>query len=262
MDYHEIKRRLTNEAFLYPPMEPLEPQGFEPQKAMSDLLLRCAVLSGMATQHLDSLKNWLARLISRNDVAFYGSVISNSSRTSDIDLMVFPSSDRLSLANTPNYIHTYKVLDGEVSAQASVYLVGPLLFPDLPDIDTLRRIEAERRLLASLPFFNGGMGEVLTYSAFKVTESGPTDDVCEKDFPVRLRFRLDWRWFDSANMRMVTHTPHELNEQIREQMRELRDPEVHALAMAAMRRLRVRESSRAMLAETFVTELRSTRARG
>jgi hypothetical protein len=53
-----------------------------------------------------------------------------------------------------------------------------------------------------------------------------------------------------------TYTPHQINDQIRNQMQDLDDKDVHGLAMAAMRRIRIREDRRAGLADRFVKELR------
>jgi hypothetical protein len=263
-----IMARLGRDAFLYPPMEPFESPFPDAGKAMEAVIARCCKFSGTTTWHLDSLKKWLMRLFNRNDAAFYGSAVSDSSspsRFSDIDLMFFPATDFLPLAGTPDYVHSFRPFEevpyGRLPTRACIFLAGPLLFPDNPDVHTLRLIEAERRMISSLPFFNGGIGEILTYAAFKAVESGPLADECGKDFPASLKFRLERKWFDGTNMQMAVHTPHELNEQIREQIRQLKDPEVHALAMSAMRRVRVKESARAALAEKFVNELRRN-ARG
>lgn len=263
-----ILEKLERSAFLYPPMEPFESPFPDAGKAMSAVLARCSALSGAASGNLDSLKKWLKGLINRDDAAFYGSALSdstNTSRVSDVDLMFFPSHDHLPLANTPNYVHSHRPFEdvpyGRLPTRACIFLFGQLLFPDNPDIHTLRLIDAERRMISSFPFFEGGIGEILTYAAFKAVESGPLAEEYGKDFPTSLKFRLERKWFDGANMQMVVHSPHELNGQIREQVRALNDPEVRALAMCAMRRVRVKESAREALAEKFVSELRRN-ARG
>ncbi|MCI0504339.1 hypothetical protein L0Y65_06565 [Candidatus Micrarchaeota archaeon] len=255
METGQISLRLETDAFLYPPIEPFASPARDPAELMRSLLIRCEAFSGRTTSACDSLQSWLAGLVRRNDIAFYGAALTDLSHAKDIDIIVFPSDSPPLLFRKPEFIHLYAAPGMHAMGHASLFVAGPLLFPDLPEISLLRRIEAERKDFESRPFFSGGLGELVTYSAYKAAASGVAAQ--SGAFPKDFRFRLQRTWLDTANMQTVVHAPHELNEQIRLQMKELKDPEVHALAMAAMRRLRVKESARCALASRFVSELRA-----
>ncbi len=261
----DIFGTLAKEAFLYPPMEPFESPFPDAQKAMSAVLAKCSALSGAENWHGDGLKSWLSKIRLRHDIAFYGAALNATAHAKDIDILRFPSRSLPPTWSRPDYIHIFDVFEasqGELPGYAATFLSGALLFPEQPETSLLLRIEAERRVFERLPFFIGGLGETLTYAAFKATESISAENAQDPNFQTCMRFRIERQWLDGANMRMVVHTPHGLNEQIRDQMRELQDPEVRALAMAAMRRLRVKESSKAALADRFVSELRCGNRRG
>jgi len=261
----DIFKTLAKEAFIYPPMEPFESPFPDAEKAMSAVLARCSALSGAENWHGDRLKSWLSKIRLRHDIALYGAALNATEHAKDIDILSFPSRSPPPTWSKPDYVHVFEVFEasqGELPGYAAAFLCGALLFPEPPETSLLLRIEAERRVFERLPFFNGGLGEILTYAAFKSTESISAENAQDPNFPTCMRFRIERRWLDGANMRMVTHTPHGLNEQIRDQMRALPDPEVRALAMSAMRRLRVKESSREGLADRFVRELRCGNRRG
>jgi len=260
-----IFKKLAKEAFLYPPMEPFESPFPDAEKAMSAVLAKCSALSGAENWHGDQLKSWLSKIRLRHDIAFYGAALNATAHAKDIDVLSFPSRSLPPTWFRPDYVHIFDVFEasqGELPGFAATFLCGALLFPEPPEPSLLLRIEAERRVFERLPFFMGGLGETLTYAAFKATESISADNAQDPNFPSCMRFRLERQWLDTANMQRVTFKPHELNEQIRDQVRQLRDPEVRALAMAAMRRVRVKESARAALADRFVSELRCSNRRG
>ncbi len=255
MDAGQAHHRLESDAFLYPPMAPFLSPGNDPAALMRAVLARCGEFSGRATDAFDTLRNWLGGIVRRNDIAFYGAALVAPERANDVDLLMLEPGSRPLYFRKPDFIHIYEPFSVEAGAHADIFLAGPLLFPDMPEIGLLRRIEAERRVLETRPFFKGGVGELITHAAFKAAESGDAADA----LPPGFRFRLERKWFDGANMRTVAHTPHELNEQIREQMRGLEGPQNHALALAAMRRLRVREDAQPALAQRFLSELRARR---
>jgi hypothetical protein len=254
MDFASAKRQLESGAFMLPPAEPFDSPVHEPAFMMRLVLIHSEILSGSEKSQFDSFSSYLAGIVRRNDVAFYGSLLCDPFHCKDIDMLHFNSGAPAPYFHRPPFLHVFPVFEPEILPYSSLFLAGPLLFPDAPEASLVRRIEAERRVLAGNPFFQGGIGELITHSAFKAAESAGDGRF---GVPENVRFRIERRWFDGTNMRMVTHTPHELNEQIRGQMQELSDPDVHALAMGAMRRIRVRESARAPLAERFVAELRS-----
>lgn len=261
-DFEVTRKSLVREAMLYPPMEPFEAPYRDPQKAMEAVIAKCMALSGTDANIADKQRSWFASIVLRSDIAFYGSVLNDITRAKDVDVIQLSSGGLPLYRFQPAHIHVFNVTEacgGHPSGFSSTFLAGPLLFPNPPDVSILRRIEAERRAMQRAPFFNGGIGELLTHAAFKALHSPSEEDSKLPAFPAWLRFRVDLQWMDFTNMRRVTYSPHEVNEQIRDQMRQLKDPEVHALAVAAMRRLHVRESERPALATRFVAELRAKR---
>ncbi len=258
MEISGTKRTLEQGAFLLPPMEPFEGYAHDPATAMRMLLLRCEslALAGSRIEPHDSLAEWLLGIMRRNDVAFFGSAMNSPFACKDVDMLFFQNNAPPPHFRKPAFVHIIEFFGCEMLPHAPLFVSGPLLFPSAPDESLIMRIESERRALAERPFFGGGFGELITHSAFKATEAPDS----EKDPTLpRIRFKLEWRWFDGTNMRMVTHTPNEINEQVRGQMRALPDEDVRLLAKAAIRRMRVKESRRAELEGRFVSELRAAK---
>jgi len=249
----KIKAALERDAFIYPPMEHFVQHPHDPASSMRMLILRCELLSARENRHHHSLERWLSSIRQRRDIAFHGSVMNDPFKAGDIDILAFNPWASAPLPPAPPFLHAFSVFNPEVERHAPLFLAGPLLFPDSPDTSLLRRIEAERAALLGKPFFDGGFGEIITHAIFKESKAheglngGP---------PAAIRFSLKSQWFDGTNMRMVPYTPHEHNEQIRQQVRELEDADVRTLAISAMRRIRVKEAKREALADKFVAELR------
>lgn len=252
---------LATDAYLYPPMALFEMPTLGATDAMRAVIKRCGALSGTTPSRLDSLKIWLATLLTRNDIAFYGSVLSDPGHAADADMLCFSPRAVSPTVYKPAYAHLYDMPDEQAFGYASLFVAGPLLFPDIPTTGLLMCIESVRSGLEQLPFLDGGMGELITHAAYKVLEgtdgAGP-DGLT--DLP-RIRFTLTLQRSSGEYTAPRPYGPHELNSQIRDQMQELRDEGVHALTMAAMRRIRIKEEHRAGLADTFIKELRQKKVR-
>ncbi len=251
MDPESVMSALAYGAFLYQPMEIFQPPGQSASETMRSLIMKCEALCNNIDAVRDKLYVWLSILSGRPDAAFYGGAVHGSHQIRDVDMLSFGSRGLPLSHSSPTFVHIYSMHPGDGPNATGLFLANTLLFPCAPGIATVARIEAARRQLSSSPFFDGGMGELITHAAFK--------SACIKDSK---SLAVRWRWADTANMETRTYTPHQINNQIRSRMQEMDDRDVRELTMEAMRRIRVKEGRRSELAGRFIRELRQKRIHG
>ncbi|MDD5172427.1 MAG: hypothetical protein PHF60_05325, partial [Candidatus ainarchaeum sp.] len=228
MDEESVRSALSSAAFLYPPMEPFEPPAQNANETMRSVIQKCEILCNIDAVR-DKLYVWLSILTGRADAAFYGGMVHGMHQIRDADVLSFGSKSLPLSHSSPIFVHIYSMNPEDGADATGLFLANTLLFPCTPGGETVARIEAARKQLSSNPFFDGGIGELVTYAAFKfacITGSKP--------------LTVRWKWVNESSMETKTHTPHEVNNQIRNQMQEMDDKGVHELTMAAMRRIRIK----------------------
>lgn len=251
MEEESVRSGLASSAFLYPPMEHFQPLDQGAGEAMRSLIMKCEALCGSDVDRM-KLHMWLSAISGHAHFVFYGGAVYGVHRTTDLDVLSFDPRYALLHYASLGFVHIQNLSENHNgAAMPGLFLANTLLFPCTPDNETVARIESARRQVLSSPFFDGGIGELITHSAFKFA--------CIKDSKL---LTVRWRWTDTANMLTKTYTPHEINNQIRSRMQGMDDKDVRELTMAAMRRIRIKEERRAELSDRFIKELRQKKIHG
>lgn len=253
---HE-RAKLLSESYLHPPLEILEPAFSSAPAAMLSVISGCERLLGPAGDALP-VHAWLGSLKNREGLAFYGSAMHSPDNVSDVDILSMSPFALPSYHLKPSFVHVHSVsMDSERPGEDGPLFCGSLLFLSMPPQSLLGAIDSARVRILESPLFDGGVGELITHAAFKALEHG--------DAPSGLKsqgFMLRRQWLDTSGMETKTYSPHELNNQIRMQMQGLPDEDAYALALAGMRRIRVRRDVQDALAQKFVSHLRAKKIHG
>jgi len=252
MYQEQAEQKLIYDSILVPPMEPFMPIHAAASDAARALLVNCGLMAHGAK---DDFYRWLAIAVSegRQPFAFYGSAL-GSSPPSDVDILIFRGGDSLPIFQyMPGFIHPTDSAAIETSAQL---VASSMLFPSAPSPAILAMLEDARQKILRSDFFDGGVGDLLIYAAYKALMAGPKS-FTERQWPLVRNVALDvsWRWVDTANMKNETSSPREISGQLREQMVSLEPCQMRALAKAAIYRMNVRENQKKQMADKFVAGL-------
>jgi len=253
MNQEQAEQKLIYDSILIPPMEPFIPIHAAASDAARALLVNCGL---MAQGAKDDFYRWLAIAVSegRQPFAFYGSALRGSSSPTDVDILVFRGRGNLPIFQyMPDFIHPTDSAAIEVSAQL---VASSMLFPANPSPAIIAMVEDARQRILRSDFFDGGVGDLLIYAAYKALMAGPKS-FTERQWPLVRNVTLDvsWRWVDTANMKNETSSSHEISSQLREQMASLEPCQLAAMAKAAIYRMNVKPEQRKQLADKFVAGL-------
>ncbi|MBU0532463.1 hypothetical protein KKB44_03135 [Candidatus Micrarchaeota archaeon] len=236
----DLLERLKSNTTLYPPMQPFTSP--DHHLTVSSVLAHCQRLAGGLA--------WLEDMMNAPHLfAFFGGAVYVPNHTpKDVDVLFFCADgpNHMSVF-PPKFIHFQKIYENEhtfgISINCWKFLVAHalLIHPTIPPDFVLKRIEQGRDMIRASPFFNGGIGDLLLYGAFKEHE----------DF-----FDIKWSEVDGATMMNKSITLAELHTQIKRQMCGMEDHEIMTLTKAAMRRMRVNNKKREALGKRFFQELR------
>ncbi len=256
-DNTALKTRLAAGARLVAPADLFETPFRDANEALLTLVCRCEELC-IHPFNYQPFFAWLGALKSGEGLAFYGSALTDPLWADDIDLLCLPNVFPPPYHGKPNFVHVtyYNQIGSQNENDADrFFLAGSLLFMGQPAPETIAHIEHARSRILSNPFFDCGIGDLITHAAFKALSKDR--DRVPDDFTLLggVELRVTYQWVDGG-MCTNTYSMHEQNEQVRFQMQDLKDEQVYALALAGMRRIRVKEENRKELAERFVKELR------
>jgi hypothetical protein len=255
MDAGGAKRKFIESAYLIDPLYLFE-ANYDAQALASSLIEKCEKIAGSDTEEL---YRWLERINEEcATYCFYGSSLLLPD-PSDVDMASISANPGPLFVRKPTFVHVLELhkVAGNISRDWGSFFFGPLLFPKPPPEFVLNIIDGCRDSAFASPFFGGGYGEPLTYAAFKAIGRENLFQPDEWEIVRSLkRFEIKYRYPDFTNMQTVSYSIQEVHDQIRKKMFQLDDKEVRALAMAATRKIGVKEQHRAAVAETFVRELK------
>ena len=143
----------------------------------------------------------------------------------------------------PSFMHLHPVKDLD---ELPLFLYGSILtLSPLSEWETEMMAHARRKLLSN-PFFENGLGDVLTHSVYKCKNPDP-------------KISISSFWLDLSSMEVKHRSPNQLNEQLRCELRTLPETELRELTEMAIRRLRVRREHAQGLSNRFISGLRQKR---
>lgn len=257
MDAEELRRRFVDSAFLIDPVYLFESNP-DPRVTAASLFAKCEALA----KDREGFHSWLARVLEDSSTyCFFGSSLVRH-EPGDVDMLQFTHVPGMLYIRKPAFISVLELqkAEGDLGNDWGCFFFGGLLFPHEPHEFILNTIHYCRQSAFASPFFNGGYGEPLTYAAFKAIGDESLFEPEEWEAVSSLRrFPIKYQRLDTANMRTVGYSAKEVNSQIRKELRSLDEKEMRALAMAATRRLGIKESCRGEVAKRFVSELRKLR---
>ncbi|MEW6722688.1 MAG: hypothetical protein AB1324_05490 [Candidatus Micrarchaeota archaeon] len=254
--------QFAQSAHLVAPIDIFESPASNARAAALKLLRECERLSGAGGT--EEFERWLGSILRFGDYpcCFYGNALAGSRAPSDVDMMSFVFGGHPMYIHRPAFVHILSVRSSceDPSSAWGSFFLGPLLFPGLPPEFVTGIIERGRKDSLGKPFFKGGIGEPLTYAAYRcIGDSGaftPEEWDSAKNVAT---FKVQRQYFDSANFQTLSYSVTEVHDQVRKNLATLGDAELAALAKAAMRRAHVRAEKREELAERFVSEIRRMR---
>ena len=260
---------------VYPAMDLFEPFTGTAAELLQSLLSKCELLADQNGEGKEKFFKWFSSVSTAAGnlfvLAFYGKAVygGRAEASSDIDVLCFIS-DRSSFRETeqmaqvlmetkvPKFIHTHFLYGhgtpiDTVSNWKRFCVVNSLLVLPEPDDSFRESVELGRKLVLESPFFEGGLGELITYAAYKVLQ-GKETHYFEPDKRVLLTkpFFVSEFGFELAPLH-----PAEFNKDVRSELRtKFDDDDLRAIAIAAMRRIRVKKEKQVELADQFVRTLR------
>jgi hypothetical protein len=252
-------------------MDVFEPLALSPKDAMRALLEAGDRLAGAAASDFNG---WLADVVSVSGqflpVAFFGRAVNGGhEEASDLDVVVFHTNSPAASAYgyvplhlAPKFVHAHALYENRLipTIESWEFLLpnALLVYPARAPDPFFRAIMSARQRISSSEFFHGGIGDIITYAAYKarVQEEREYFGPGEWERCARHDLSVDLNFLDTANMLSRRVGMRELDGRVREKMRLMEDADVNALTNAAMRRLRVRESRMPELQGRFIRELR------
>jgi hypothetical protein len=265
----EKTRKLFMEgSFLYPPMDILYAQP-HPQSA-EHLLKRCERLAGDGPGKV-RFYQWLARMMESSagsfSFAFYGTSLYGSVDlpAHDVDTLLFIYDQSTKAPpNPPSFIHSHSIYEnkycpGNEPAKWKFLVSHTLLiFPESKSDLAIEKILEGRKEILDSPFLAGGIGDLVTFAAFKALNNQEHRLFEPHEFSRfrGRRFSIEWNRYELTSMLSRSIYLEELHGQVREQMRLMDDADLSALTKAALRRLRVKRENRPELTKRFVEGIR------
>ncbi len=253
---------LMRNSVVVPPLDLFEAD--ETDMVLTNFLERCQALLG---PNMPTFLAWLNEVLAivgpRSSLVFYGGAVSRGNTNSDIDVFFFsdpltklPSA--LSEGPIPDIIHLNLITPtgwANIGSWRRFCVVGPLIAFPSPANDFLKQgIATGRRAVLESDFFKGGIGELITYAASKVVEQKEYKYFLAGENTGALEKRLA---FTKIDLMIGTLEPPAYNSEVRSTLAShLDDKEMRDLAMAALRRLRVKRERQEELANLFCERIR------
>ena len=246
--------RMGAESYLLMPIDMIEPRFDNSVEAMGAVMTWGSKLSESSDAR-SRFQWWVSGLKGKPGHMIYGSILSFPSTARDIDVMsVSPLSG---LGNVPGFVHMSPGLAGRVDeAGYEPFFAGSLLFPSEPTDQMLASIESARVRMDANPFFGGGIGDLLLFSAFKAI--GKERAKNPRAFG-SVDTRISYLRLDPSTMENKPSKPEEMTRQRLSELTHLEERELKDLAAMAIRRLAIKEGRRAALCDRFVGAIRAAK---
>ncbi len=272
MEDPRIMKFIEN-AVIYPPMDIFEEVNMTSEQMARTVLSRCEKLFSKKRNPVEFFE-WFSKVVGaaheKRAFAFYGKMAYGNGFgdgiPSDVDILVFVSEGSEDFGSLTEYrnrpvlvhpqilYHNGKSVDGISGWKRSCVANTMLLYPPNPDNFVHEIIEKGRKLIEKSPFFNGGVGDIITYAAYKVM-SGKEEKYFESDEEKQILSKRLVVW--EQYMDGMPAPPQEVYSNIRCELRNnLDDRELISLTKAAMRRIKIRKEKQEKIADKFVRRLR------
>lgn len=279
-EFPQIGKFIEN-SVVYPPMDIFEEVNKPSDQAARDVIERCRKLfEKKRNAEPVEFFEWFSKIVDNTHpelaLIIFGKMAygngSGDGVPSDFDFFIFTNGERatvyegnmgelLSYNQKPRLVQPQAlfynggVVDGITGWKRSCVANTLVIFPSDVDNFVYDIIEKGRKLIIDAPFFEGGVGDIITYAAYKVMNGKEghyfkTDEerkVLEKRLIV-------WEQYCDG----MPAPPQEVYKNIRNELRSnLDDRELTSVAIAAMRRIKVKREKRKELADKFVRKIRN-----
>ena len=147
------------------------------------------------------------------------------------------------------------MVDGITGWKRSCVANTLVIFPSDVDSFVYDIIEKGRKLIRDAPFFDGGVGDIITYAAYKVMDGKESKYFkTDEERKVLEKRLIVWEQYCDG----MPAPPGEVYNNVRNELRnKLNDKEMTSVAIAAMRRIKVKREKRKELADKFVRKIRN-----
>ncbi|MEM2908730.1 MAG: hypothetical protein QW590_02220 [Candidatus Bilamarchaeaceae archaeon] len=271
-EHKEIEEVLLKNCRLYPPMPFFEKPKKTAEELMSSLLIKIKRLEKKQGEFLEWVKGALRAAGEKLSLIFFGRAIYSEKECSDVDiLMVYTDptvQNEVRDLCKPYFVHTQSIFKGaflpfETTAGYPRFFVANtmLIYPKETNSFVLYSIRRGRKLIKNASFFNGGIGDLITYAASKIIERKETQHFdCDKEQIERILnknlviMNSDCFGFAASPENVNAQTRNELRMGVREGRFER--SEIEILARAAMRRIGIKESQKTELTKKFLRALK------
>jgi len=276
----QIRKFIENSA-VYPPMDIFEEVNKPSNEAARDIIEKCRKLfEKKRNTEPNEFFGWFSKVIDNIHpklalVIFGKMAYGNGAEDgvpSDFDFFIFTKGERatihesnigdlLSWNQKPRLVqpqvlyHNGRLIDGISGWKRACVANTLILFPGDADGFVYEIIEEGRKLIANSPFFEGGIGDIITYAVYKVMEGNEEKYFkTDEERKVLSKKLIVWEQY----MDGMPAPPHEVYKNIRSELRsKLDDKEMTSVALAAMRRIKVKREKRRELADKFVRKIRN-----
>jgi len=274
-------RKFIEKSVVYPPMDIFEKVNKPSKETAMDVMERCRRLFEKK-EHADPVEffEWFSKVIDNAHpelalVVFGKMAYGNSSEDgipSDFDFFIFVKGERTGLQESnmgglmghrekPRLVQPQTlyynggIIDGIRGWKRSCVANTLLIYPSDADKFVYEIIEKGRKLIIDAPFFDGGIGDIITYAAYKIMNANEDKYFkTDEERKVLSKRLIVWEQYCDG----MPAPPQEVYKNIRNELRlRLDDNELTSVAMAAMRRIKVKREKRKELAEKFVRKIRN-----
>ncbi|MEM4366752.1 MAG: hypothetical protein QW035_01315 [Candidatus Anstonellales archaeon] len=275
-DLKDVIERLAGVSQLYPPIEIFQNTEDDVRGVIKRMLKKGKMLEEKEGELVNWLKTMIPEIGKRLSLIFYGRAVYGCGKQpplTDIDVLVEIKDDSalkeikimeaVNFPHKPIFLHVntiekikcnHKAEELALSWRKLCFANTLLLACEDPGHCLLGFIEKSRKALMESPFFNGGIGELITYAAYKVVY------LKEKEFFSK-GFDTNEVFFKSIKTPYIDiDMCYDLlmhNKEVREELaNRFEEEEIKEITSAALRRIGVKKELREGIKSKFVEEIR------
>lgn len=274
-------RKFIEKSVVYPSMDIFEEVNKPSDEVARDIIEKCRKLfaktkHGNATEFFEWFSKVIDNIHPELALVIFGKMAYGNGTgdgvPSDFDLFFFTKGERatiyesnmgelLSWNQKPQLVqpqvlyYNGGIIDGISGWKRSCVANTMVIFPSDVDNFVYDIIEKGRKLITDAPFFEGGIGDIITYAAYKIMD-GKEEKYFKTDEERKVLSKrlIVWEQYGDG----MPAPPQEVYKNVRNELRaKLDDKEMTSVAMAAMRRVKVKKEKRKELADKFVRKVRN-----
>ncbi len=269
----QTRKKLLRNCLVYPPINFFNPPEGKPADIIAKVLKKCQQLEEVPGRFLSWISPLLKEAKKGLSLIFFGRTIygKDDDAISDVDIILFyPNSkielskdaaNALSMSNKPEFVHVQSlwarsVIPFETTlGHPRFYVANSLvIYPKETAPVVCKSIEKGRKAIMESKFFNGGIGDLITYAAYNVMKNKEKEYFASSEEAEKILSKELMIFEYSFDMRAAM--PSEINEQVRGELaKNFSKDELTTLAIAAMRRLNVKEERYKELSSRFVKNI-------